>query len=133
MNGGSCTEGWNRFLCDCSASSFNGPTCGKGQCYALKLLINSSTKSTCYQPINHTDAATLSFDGSQHFRVPFESAPRTEAEDWRLRFRTPKPSGLLLSTVSDQSLGRVELDLEGGRLRFTQFSIDRPKVNSRIN
>ena len=60
--------------------------------------------------------------------MPFASPPRTEAEDWRLRFRTPKPSGLLLSTVSDQSLGRVELDLEGGRLRFTQFSIDRPKV-----
>ena len=30
MNGGSCTEGWNRFLCDCSSTSFNGPTCGKG-------------------------------------------------------------------------------------------------------
>ena len=31
MNGGVCTEGWNRFLCDCSATSFNGPTCGKGK------------------------------------------------------------------------------------------------------
>lgn len=77
------------------------------------------------------DAATLSFDGAQHFRVPFESASRTEAEDWRLRFRTPKSAGLILTTVGDgphQSHGRVELDLEGGRLRFTQFSVDRPKV-----
>ena len=31
MNGGVCTEGWTRFLCDCSATSFNGPTCGKGK------------------------------------------------------------------------------------------------------
>ena len=75
------------------------------------------------------DAATLSFDGSQHFRVAFDSPSRTEAEDWRLRFRTPRPSGLLLTTIGDsQSQGRVELDLEGGRLRFTQFAIDRPKV-----
>ena len=80
--------------------------------------------------LSSADAATLSFDGGQHFRVPFDSPSRTEAEDWRFRFRTPKPSGILLTTVGDsQSHGRVELDLEGGRLRFTQFSIDRPKVN----
>lgn len=78
----------------------------------------------------NSDAATLSFDGNQHFRVGFDSPSRTEAEDWRLRFRTPRPSGLLLTTIGsdDQSHGRVELDLEGGRLRFTQFAIDRPKV-----
>jgi hypothetical protein len=71
----------------------------------------------------------LSFDGNQHFRVAFDSPSRSEAEDWRLRFRTPKPSGLLLTTIGDsQSHGRVELDLEGGRLRFTQFAVDRPKV-----
>lgn len=77
------------------------------------------------------DAATLSFDGNQHFRVAFDSPSRTEAEDWRLRFRTPRPSGLLLTTIGsdDQSHGRVELDLEGGRLRFTQFAVDRPKVD----
>ena len=77
----------------------------------------------------YSDAATLSFDGAQHFRVSFDHASRTEAEDWRLRFRTPKPSGLLLTTQGDASAqGRIELDLEGGRLRFTQFSTERPKV-----
>ena len=30
MNHGKCTEGWNRYICDCSATSFTGPTCGKG-------------------------------------------------------------------------------------------------------
>lgn len=77
------------------------------------------------------DAATLSFDGAQHFRVTFDSASRTEAEDWRLRFRTPRPAGVLLTTAGDgNSHGRIELDLEGGRLRFTQFSTERPKVHS---
>ena len=31
MNQGKCTEGWNRFICDCSATSYTGPTCGKGK------------------------------------------------------------------------------------------------------
>ena len=31
MHGGKCTEGWNRFICDCSETSFTGPTCGRGE------------------------------------------------------------------------------------------------------
>ncbi len=31
MHGGRCNEGWNRFVCDCSATSFTGPTCGRGK------------------------------------------------------------------------------------------------------
>lgn len=31
QNGGSCTEGWNRPLCDCSATLYTGPTCGRGE------------------------------------------------------------------------------------------------------
>lgn len=38
MNGGVCTEGWNRFLCDCSTTSFNGPTCGKGTVSQIDIL-----------------------------------------------------------------------------------------------
>ena len=30
MHGGKCIEGWNRFICDCTQTSFTGPTCGKG-------------------------------------------------------------------------------------------------------
>lgn len=29
-HGGRCQEGWNRFLCDCSATPFSGPTCELG-------------------------------------------------------------------------------------------------------
>lgn len=78
---------------------------------------------------SYSDAATLNFDGTQHFHVPFDSPSRTEAEDWRIRFRTPKPSGLLFTTGGEGNhYGRAELDLDGGRLRFMQFTIDRPKV-----
>ena len=34
MHGGKCSEGWNRFICDCSETSFTGPTCGRGK-YAI--------------------------------------------------------------------------------------------------
>lgn len=30
MHGGHCVEGWNRFHCDCTGTSYIGPTCGKG-------------------------------------------------------------------------------------------------------
>ena len=80
---------------------------------------------------NAVDAATLSFDGKQHFRVSLLSPSRSEAEDWRLRFRTHKPSGLLFTTVTEGShYGRVELGLDNGKLRLTQFAVDRPKVGS---
>lgn len=76
------------------------------------------------------DAATLSFDGAQHFHVNLDSVSRTAAEDWRLRFRTSKSSGLIFSSMPEgQHSGRVELGLDAGRLRFTQYSIDRPKVS----
>ena len=31
MHGGSCTEGWNRHICDCTHTSFTGPTCSRGK------------------------------------------------------------------------------------------------------
>lgn len=29
MNGGVCSEGWNRFICDCSSTGFTGPVCSE--------------------------------------------------------------------------------------------------------
>jgi len=29
MNDGVCMEGWNRFVCDCTATGFNGPVCNQ--------------------------------------------------------------------------------------------------------
>lgn len=30
LNGGLCSEGWNRFICDCTRTGFTGPVCAKG-------------------------------------------------------------------------------------------------------
>ena len=30
-NGGQCTQGWNRFICDCTLTNFTGPTCARGE------------------------------------------------------------------------------------------------------
>ena len=32
MHRGDCREGWNRFVCDCTTTSYIGPTCNEGQC-----------------------------------------------------------------------------------------------------
>jgi neurexin len=29
LNGGTCLDGWNRFICDCSSTGFNGPICNQ--------------------------------------------------------------------------------------------------------
>ncbi|KAJ9589944.1 hypothetical protein L9F63_016928, partial [Diploptera punctata] len=94
MNGGLCMEGWNRFICDCTATSFTGPTCGK-------------------------DATTLTFNGSQHMLITMPDEFRTQTEDVTLRFRTTRPLGLLLTTSTEQSADRLELAVAGGRVRLT--------------
>nr|CAD7395672.1 unnamed protein product [Timema cristinae] len=94
MNGGVCSEGWNRFICDCTATSFTGPTCGK-------------------------DATTLTFNGSQHMLISVPEESRTQTEDVTLRFRTTRPLGLLLTTSTEQSADRLELAVAGGRVRLT--------------
>ncbi|CAL4079401.1 unnamed protein product, partial [Meganyctiphanes norvegica] len=103
MHTGVCKNGWGRYICDCSLTSFVGSTCGK-------------------------DASTVSFDGMQYVRVSSSQEPSTQAEDIIFRFRTGKPSGLLLATSADLSSDRLELALQSGRVRLTVKLGDRDKV-----
>ncbi|XP_023310853.1 neurexin-1-like [Anoplophora glabripennis] len=93
LNGGICTEGWNRFVCDCTDTLFSGPTCGK-------------------------EAPTLSFNGTQHMEVTMDSEMFTQTEDIVLRFRTSKPLGLLLITSTAETGDRIELAVAAGRIRL---------------
>ncbi|XP_056637002.1 neurexin-1 isoform X2 [Diorhabda sublineata] len=93
LNGGTCTEGWNRFICDCTNTLFSGPTCGK-------------------------EAPTLSFNGSQHMEVTMDNEQITQTEDIVLRFRTSKPLGLLLITSTVETGDRIELAVAAGRIRL---------------
>ncbi|XP_076366546.1 neurexin 1-like [Tachypleus tridentatus] len=92
LNGGFCTEGWNRYLCDCSRTNFTGSVCSK-------------------------DATTLSFDGEQYMKIQIPEISRTQAEDIRLRFRTTRPSGLLLATTLEKSANHLVVALESGRIK----------------
>ncbi|XP_069165959.1 neurexin 1 isoform X1 [Procambarus clarkii] len=103
MHGGTCKEGWGRFICDCSHTAFVGPTCGK-------------------------DAATLSFDGSQFVKMFSDEESNTQAEDITFRFRTNRPVGLMFATTSTQSSDKLELALQAGKLRLTVKLGDRDKV-----
>lgn len=93
LNGGSCTEGWNRFVCDCTQTTFTGPTCGK-------------------------EAATLSLNGSQHMSVTMDREMITQAEDIIIRFKTSKPLGLLLISSTVETGDRIEIAIAAGRIRI---------------
>ncbi|CAH1113681.1 unnamed protein product [Psylliodes chrysocephalus] len=93
LNGGTCAEGWNRFICDCTNTLFSGPTCGK-------------------------EAPTLSFNGTQHMEVTMDTEQVTQTEDIILRFRTSKPLGLLLITSTVETGDRIELAVAAGRIRL---------------
>lgn len=111
LNSGVCNEGWNRPICDCSATSFTGPTCGR-------------------------ESATLAFNGSQHMTiwVGGSHGTRTQTEELVLRFKTTRPTGLLLVTTADSnSPDRLEISLVAGRVRASVRLGDREKVNPKNN
>lgn len=107
QNGGACTEGWNRALCDCSSTLYNGPTCGR-------------------------ESATLAFNGSQHMAIKFSGHHilRTQTEELVLRFKTPRASGLLLLVSAEsEAPDRLEIALVAGRVRASMRLGGREKVN----
>ncbi|XP_055852280.1 neurexin-1a isoform X2 [Episyrphus balteatus] len=105
LNGGTCTEGWNRPICDCSATLYTGPTCGR-------------------------ESATLAFNGSQHMTIWLGNGQgtKTQTEELILRFKTARPVGLLLLTSAESnSPDRLEIALVAGRIRASVRLSDREK------
>ncbi|PAA86589.1 hypothetical protein BOX15_Mlig002077g3 [Macrostomum lignano] len=85
-NGGVCREGWDRFVCDCTLTSFTGETCSD-------------------------KARVLKFDGNGWLRVRFAAPLRTQAEDLVLRLRTNTSDGILLATVDRKSASNDSMRL----------------------
>ncbi|XP_061165140.1 neurexin-1-like isoform X3 [Saccostrea echinata] len=112
LNGGVCSEGWNRYMCDCRGTSHRGTQC-------------------------QSVAASLSFDGGQYMKVVFPEESETEVEDVSLRFQTERESGLLLVTSSQKSADSLMLYLDRGKLKLEiningkreQMTIGREKLN----
>ncbi|XP_060602155.1 neurexin-1-like isoform X2 [Ruditapes philippinarum] len=94
LHSGTCTEGWNRFVCDCTNTSYKGKNCKNA-------------------------VATISFSEAQYVMVTLPQESYTEAEDISLRFRTVRSSGLLLVTSSSTSEDAIELYLERGACKLS--------------
>ncbi|TRY78868.1 hypothetical protein TCAL_10650 [Tigriopus californicus] len=94
LQGGTCIEGWNRYICDCSMTSFTGSTCGK-------------------------PAATIHLNGHQHLSINDLGRGVSEAEEIAFRFQTKLSHAFLLATRHDSSTDRLELSLESGRLQLS--------------
>ncbi|XP_078001036.1 neurexin-3-like [Glandiceps talaboti] len=92
-NGGICSEGWNRFICDCSSTRYIGETCFE-------------------------DATTVSFDGTQYLRVLMQNESRTEAEEISLRFKTQRAYGLLMATTFKSGYDTLMLELDSGKVKL---------------
>nr|XP_036217240.1 neurexin-1 isoform X2 [Bactrocera oleae] len=105
LNGGTCIEGWNRPICDCTATLYAGPTCGR-------------------------ELATLAFNGSQHMTVWLGNGQgtKTQTEELIIRFKTSRPTGLILLTSAESnSPDRLEIALVAGRVRASVRLSDREK------
>ncbi|CAN8000168.1 unnamed protein product, partial [Ixodes hexagonus] len=107
LHGGKCTEGWNRFLCDCGHTGFTGPVCAK-------------------------EATTLRFNGEQFARIQLGRSSRSEAEHLRLRFQSPRPNGLLLATAAEARPQAphtaLVLSIESARLKVSYNLGDGNKI-----
>lgn len=106
LNGGACSEGWNRYMCDCRGTLYRGTQC-------------------------QSVASTLNFDGGQYMKVAFPEESVTEVEDISLRFRTERESGLLLVTSSQKSSDMLLLYLDRGKLKL-EISISNQKEQMTI-
>ncbi|XP_050341179.1 neurexin-1 isoform X4 [Bactrocera neohumeralis] len=105
LNGGTCIEGWNRPICDCTATLYAGPTCGR-------------------------ELATLAFNGSQHMTIWLGNGQgtKTQTEELIIRFKTSRPTGLILLTSAESnSPDRLEIALVAGRVRASVRLSDREK------
>lgn len=60
-------------------------------------------------------AGTLRFEGTHSMTLVFNSGLTHEADDLLLRFRTKEQNGLILSTIHDRSLEKLEIKLEASR------------------
>ena len=70
------------------------------------------------QPSVFVAATTLRFDGTQYMKILLPEESSTTVEDISLRFKSRRPNGLLFATMSSKSNDRLELMLEGARIRF---------------
>ncbi|XP_077341688.1 neurexin-1 isoform X2 [Lithobates pipiens] len=102
-NNGICRDGWNRYVCDCSATGYLGRSCER-------------------------EATILSYDGSMFMKIQLPVVMHTEAEDVTLRFRSQRAYGILMATTSRESADTLRLELDAGRVKLT-VNLDCIRIN----
>ncbi|KAI5748091.1 hypothetical protein M8J77_021783 [Diaphorina citri] len=103
INSGRCTDGWNRYICDCTGTSYSGPICAN-------------------------DDLSVSYNGSQYTLITMPHEVQSQVEDIVLRFRTARPNGFLFSTSSEESPDRLQAAIINGRLVVTIKVGDKDKT-----
>jgi len=93
QNGGICHESWNRYECDCTSTSFIGPTCSRG-------------------------ASTLHFTEDTNLRINFDPEEEIEILILSVRFRTQKDTGTILASRSFHKEDRLEMSLEHSKVKI---------------
>ena len=109
MNEGTCHEGWNRYICDCSQTSFTGPTCGKGSAHVF-FHGGRISNNQFLLLIICTAAASVRFDGTQHLTLRLGMV-FSEAENLSFRFKTKRKDTFLIATRTDDAADRLEIYL----------------------
>nr|XP_026689389.1 neurexin-1a isoform X3 [Ciona intestinalis] len=95
FNGATCKDGVNRFICDCTNTSYKGDTCSEA-------------------------VMASGYDGTQYMRFPMTYTVQTEGEEISLRFKTPLSSGLLFATTSNRSRDKIMIEIvQKGRIKLT--------------
>ncbi|XP_030834440.1 neurexin-3-like isoform X2 [Strongylocentrotus purpuratus] len=103
---GTCTEGWNRYICDCRITGYTGKTCDE-------------------------EVARLSFNGNQYMRITVSANSRSKVEDIFLRFRTRFPDGLLVATSSDNVIDMLMVEVKQGLIRvITNYGIGQTMITA---
>ncbi|TGZ66018.1 hypothetical protein CRM22_005562 [Opisthorchis felineus] len=108
-NGGVCSSGWNRHMCDCDTTNFGGEQCSEA-------------------PL------ILGFNGHQWLRIQFGPFPvRSLSEELLIRFRTRQLQGLLFTTYNPSSAASdcFEVRIDSGQLLVIyDFGEERKKYTS---
>ncbi|XP_050438780.1 neurexin-1a isoform X2 [Adelges cooleyi] len=101
-NGGICRQGWNRVICDCWPTEYDGVACTR-------------------------DTPAYNFNGSQYVQAVMPDKMTTQAEDMYFRFKTNRPLAMLMKTF-DSSWDRLEIALIVGKIRLALKIGDKEKV-----
>ena len=69
--------------------------------------------------LSSTAAATLKFTGTESMSLKYSESVTTEADNLSIRFRTVEQAGILVVTHHDRSQDKLEIGLEGGRVKIS--------------